>query len=66
MAFHEYFSHLVRRPLQLRIPGMNILISIYMGYNEDIGLSEAESMGGDIGSTLAISNGFEADAKPNT
>ena len=37
-----------------------------MGYNEDIGLSEAESMGGDIGSTLAISNGFDADAKPNT
>ena len=25
-----------------------------MGYYDDIGLEEAESMGGDIGSTLAI------------
>ena len=77
-AMSTHFIHLIynyifwvgngeRMSLQLKIRGMNILISIYMGYNEDVGLREAESMGGDIGSTLAI---YAMDLmrmfKPNT
>ena len=38
-----------------------------MGYYEDIGLGEAESMGGDIGSTLAIYAIWRMQMiKPNT
>ena len=64
-AISTYFIHLIynyifwvgnreRMYLLPRIRGMNLLITIYMGYNEDVGLREAESMGGDIGSTLVI------------